>query len=82
MIAHQSYGVQRSDARGGLVSHNQNGYGSRSLYEFCVNHFNALSNPRRKRTLELEVDRFRCARAICLALSGLPGVHCRRTAPV
>lgn len=67
--------VQKTLEHGGLVSYKNNPDGSQSPYEMNINYFDALSNPQRNETLEIQVDRFIAAQAIMLSLLGLPGIY-------
>lgn len=61
-------------AHGGRVSYKTNSDGSQSPYELNITLFDALSDPALPDD-DLAIDRFVCANAIMLALSGVPGVY-------
>ena len=67
--------VDRVAARGGLVSYKHNADGSRSPYELNINYFDALADPNRDESLEVQIDRFMAAHAIMFALTGVPGIY-------
>ena len=67
--------VDRVAARGGLVSYKHNADGSRSPYELNINYFDALDDPNRDESLEVQIDRFMAAHAIMFALTGVPGIY-------
>ncbi len=67
--------VQRTLAHQGHVSYKSNPDGSSSPYELNINYFDALSDPRAGEPEALQVERFLCAQAIMLALSGVPGIY-------
>lgn len=67
--------TQRVLMNGGLVSYKQNSDGTKSPYELNINYFDALSNPGRHESLEIQVDRFMAAQVIMLSLAGMPGIY-------
>ena len=67
--------VDRVATRGGLVSYKHNTDGSRSPYELNINYFDALADPNRDESLEVQIDRFMAAHAIMFALTGVPGIY-------
>ena len=62
------------EKRGGVLSYKVNGAGRRSVYEMNITWWSAL-NGNSSDSLELQVQRFLCSRAIALALKGIPGIY-------
>jgi sucrose phosphorylase len=67
--------VERTCARGGLVSYKRNPDGTQSPYELNVNCFDALAQRDAGEGIETGVGRFMAAQAIMLALAGVPGIY-------
>jgi sucrose phosphorylase len=67
--------VEKAITYGGLVSSRSNSDGSSSPYELNINYFDALSDPNRDETEEIQINRFICAQAIMLAMVGVPGIY-------
>jgi len=67
--------VSKTLEHGGLVSYKNNPDGSQSPYEMNINYFDALSNPKKNESLDLQVDRFIASQAIMLPLIGVPGIY-------
>jgi glycosidase len=69
--------VERTRARGGLVSYKRNPDGTQSPYELNVNYFDALAYGGAEEDIESGVfaGRFVAAQAIMLALVGVPGIY-------
>lgn len=59
--------------RGGYISYKDNGDGTKSIYEFNINYFDALSSPEEEE--DVKVKRFICSQAILLSLAGVPGIY-------
>jgi sucrose phosphorylase len=62
-------------AHGGRVSYKTNSDGSQSVYELNISYFDALSDPRSREPVEVQVARFTVSQAIMLALAGVPGIY-------
>lgn len=67
--------IERTTRHGGLVSYKDDPSGAQVPYELNINYFDALSNSRSGESLTTQVDRFRTAQAIMLALVGVPGIY-------
>jgi glucosylglycerate phosphorylase len=67
--------VRKAIEHSGLISYKNNPDGSQSPYEMNINYFDALSNPNKNESLDLQVDRFIAAQAIMLSLVGVPGIY-------
>jgi glycosidase len=67
--------VSQTLAHGGLISYQQNAYGTQSPYELNINYFDALSNPFGEEPLATQINRFMGAYASMLCLQGLPGIY-------
>jgi glycosidase len=67
--------VERTRARGGLVSYKRNPDGTQSPYELNVNYFDALAPGGAEEDIESWAARFVAAQAIMLALVGVPGIY-------
>ncbi len=67
--------VDRTQAHGGHVSLKTNADGSESVYELNISYFDAISDPRGRESLALQVDRFIASQAIMLALQGVPAIY-------
>ena len=67
--------VRKAIEHNGLISNKQNPDGSQSPYEMNINYFDALSNPNKNKSLDLQVDRFIASQAIMLSLVGVPGIY-------
>jgi len=67
--------IARTVAHGGFISYKHLPDGSKTPYEMNINFFDALSNPARGESLELQISRSLCAHAIQLALIGVPGIY-------
>jgi sucrose phosphorylase len=67
--------VDRVRRHGGLVSYRSDGSGGQSPYELNVTWFSALNAEHAREPLDLQVDRYMAARAIALALKGVPGIY-------
>jgi glycosidase len=67
--------VDRTLAHEGQVSSKRNPDGSQSPYELNINYFDALSDPRAREPLAMQVDRFMAAQAVMLSLAGVPGIY-------
>jgi sucrose phosphorylase len=65
--------VQRTKARGGLVSFKTDSNGMQSPYELNINYLDALSNP--DEPVDIMLKRFITAHAILLAIAGIPGIY-------
>ncbi len=67
--------VERAVAHGGYVSYRSNGDGTESPYELNITWYSALNREGSGETQRLQVSRFLAARAIALALRGVPGQY-------
>lgn len=67
--------VQRTIEHGGFVSYRANGDGSQSPYELNITWYSALNREGSGEPESLQVRRFLAARAIALALRGVPGIY-------
>jgi sucrose phosphorylase len=67
--------VNKVIEHGGLISYKHNADGTQSPYEMNINYFDALSNPNRNESMDLQVDRFIAAQAIMLSIIGVPGIY-------
>ena len=67
--------VRKAIEHNGLISYKQNPDGSQSPYEMNINYFDALSNPNKNESLDLQVDRFIASQAIMLSFVGMPGIY-------
>lgn len=67
--------VDRTVERGGYVSYRSNGDGSQSPYELNITWYSALNPEGQGESQGLQVRRFLAARAIALALMGVPGIY-------
>lgn len=67
--------VDRTVEHGGYVSYRSNGDGSQSPYELNITWYSALNRDGADESQELQVGRFLAARAIALALKGVPGIY-------
>ncbi len=67
--------VDRTIAHGGFVSYRSNGDGTQSPYELNITWYSALNREGSGEPQALQVARFLAARAIALALRGVPGIY-------
>lgn len=67
--------VDRTLAHGGFVSYRSNGDGTESPYELNITWYSALNREGSGEPQDLQVARFLAARAIALALRGVPGIY-------
>ena len=67
--------VDRTIAHGGFVSYRSNGDGTQSPYELNITWYSALNREGSGESQALQVARFLAARAIALALRGVPGIY-------
>jgi glucosylglycerate phosphorylase len=67
--------VERTVAHGGFVSYRSNGDGTQSPYELNITWYSALNREGNGESQALQVARFMAARAIALALRGVPGIY-------
>ena len=67
--------VERTVAHGGFVSYRSIGDGTQSPYELNITWYSALNREDSGEPQELQVARFLAARAIALALRGVPGIY-------
>jgi glycosidase len=67
--------VDRTVAHGGFVSYRSNGDGTQSPYELNITWYSALNREGIGEAQSLQVARFLAARAIALALRGVPGIY-------
>lgn len=67
--------VEKTTAHGGLVSYKDNGDGTKSPYELNISYYSALNRDDVDESVDLQVDRYVCARAIALAMRGVAGVY-------
>jgi sucrose phosphorylase len=67
--------VERTTAHGGFVSYRSNGDGTQSPYELNITWYSALNREGHGESQHLQVSRFLAARAIALALRGVPGIY-------
>ena len=67
--------VERTIAHGGFVSYRSNGDGTQSPYELNITWYSALNRDGIGEPQPLQVARFLAARAIALALRGVPGIY-------
>jgi glucosylglycerate phosphorylase len=67
--------VDRAVLHGGLVSYRSNGDGTQSPYELNITWYSALNRDDADEPPEIPVKRFLAARAIALALRGVPGMY-------
>jgi len=67
--------AERALARGGFVGYRSLPDGQREPYELNINYFDALSEPDRSESLDVEVSRFLTAHSIMLTLPGVPGLY-------
>ncbi len=67
--------VERAVAHGGFVSYRSNGDGTESPYELNITWYSALNKEGSGEPQRLQVSRFLAARAIALALRGVPGQY-------
>jgi glucosylglycerate phosphorylase len=67
--------VDRTVAHGGFVSYRSNGDGTQSPYELNITWYSALNREGNGEPQALQVARFLAARAIALALQGVPGIY-------
>jgi hypothetical protein len=67
--------VDRTVAHGGFVSYRSNGDGTQSPYELNITWYSALNREGSGESQALQVARFLAARAIALALRGVPGIY-------
>ena len=67
--------VERTGAHGGFVSYRSNGDGTQSPYELNITWYSALNKEGSGESQDLQVQRFLAARAIALALRGVPGIY-------
>lgn len=67
--------VERTGVHGGFVSYRSNGDGTQSPYELNITWYSALNREGSGESQDLQVQRFLAARAIALALRGVPGVY-------
>ncbi len=67
--------VDRTIDHGGFVSYRSNGDGSQSPYELNITWYSALNPEGRGEPQALQVARFLAARALALALRGVPGIY-------
>lgn len=67
--------VERTVAHGGFVSYRSNGDGTQSPYELNITWYSALNREGNGEPQALQVARFLAARAIALAMRGVPGIY-------
>lgn len=67
--------VERTAQHGGFVSYRSNGDGTQSAYELNITWYSALNREGNGEPEALQVARFLAARAIALALRGVPGIY-------
>ena len=67
--------MDRTIAHGGFVSYRSNGDGTQSPYELNITWYSALNREGSGEPQALQVARFLAARAIALALRGVPGIY-------
>ena len=67
--------VERTGQHGGFVSYRSNGDGTQSPYELNITWYSALNREGNGESQDLQVARFLAARAIALALQGVPGIY-------
>lgn len=67
--------VDRTVAHGGFVSYRSNGDGTQSPYELNITWYSALNRDASGEPEALQVARFLAARALALALRGVPGIY-------
>ncbi len=67
--------VKKVIEHGGLISYKHNSDGTQSPYEMNINYFDALSSPKDREPLELQIMRFITAQSIMLSLIGMPGIY-------
>ena len=67
--------VDRTVAHGGFVSYRANGDGTQSPYELNITWYSALNREGIGESQSLQIARFLAARAIALALRGVPGLY-------
>jgi glucosylglycerate phosphorylase len=67
--------VERTGQHGGFVSYRSNGDGTQSPYELNITWYSALNREGSGESQDLQVARFLAARAIALALRGVPGIY-------
>ncbi len=67
--------VAHTVEHGGYVSYRSNGDGSQSPYELNITWYSALNREGSGEPQDLQVRRFLAARAIALALRGVPGIY-------
>ena len=67
--------VERTAAHGGFVSYRSNGDGTQSPYELNITWYSALNREGVGEPQALQVARFLAARAVALALQGVPGIY-------
>ncbi len=67
--------VDRTVAHGGFVSYRSNGDGTQSPYELNITWYSALNREGGGESQALQVARFLAARAVALALRGVPGIY-------
>ncbi|MPY86508.1 MAG: sugar phosphorylase [Luteitalea sp.] len=67
--------VEKTTEHGGLVSYKDNGDGTKSPYELNISFYSALNRDDVDESVDLQVGRFICARAIALAIRGVAGVY-------
>jgi glucosylglycerate phosphorylase len=67
--------VDRTLKHGGFVSYRSNGDGTESPYELNITWYSALNLEGADEAPEIPVKRFLAARAIALALRGVPGIY-------
>jgi glycosidase len=67
--------VERTRARGGLVSYKRNPDGTQSPYELNANYYDALAQEGAEEDIASGAARFVAAQAIMLAFIGVPGIY-------
>ena len=67
--------MEKTIAHGGFVSYRSNGDGTQSPYELNITWYSALNMEGNGEPQALQVQRFLAARAIALALRGVPGIY-------
>jgi glucosylglycerate phosphorylase len=67
--------VQSVKDHDGLISYKNNSDGSQSPYEMNIVYFDALNNPKRDESTEMQVKRFLAAHSIVVSLAGVPGIY-------
>ncbi|MGI8672575.1 MAG: sugar phosphorylase, partial [Luteitalea sp.] len=67
--------VERTAQHGGFVSYRSNGDGTQSAYELNITWYSALNRDGSHESDAVQVARFLAARAIALALRGVPGIY-------